>query len=253
MRLQGLSRATGHTPTQAIQLRPQTSTAIVLVLFCLGTLLAASARAQSHLGAPMFHSGFARADVERMAQELAKKPYTAPREAAKHWANLNYDQFRDVRVSQQAILWRGSRRKLEAHFLPVGWLFKNPVDIHVIDNGVVRQIAPGNALFQFGPLVEQPKADTPPIEFSGFRLNGPINRSNVFDEIAVFQGASYFRAVSKGQVYGLSARGLAIDTAQPKGEEFPFFRSGPWARPDIVFNTTALAPGCGTSSGHSSR
>jgi glucans biosynthesis protein len=160
-----------------------------------------------------------------MAQELAKKPYAAPREAAKHWANLNYDQFRDVRVGQQAILWRGSRRRLEAHLLPVGWLFKNAVDIHVIDNGVVRQIAPGNALFQFGPLVEQPKADTPPIEFSGFRLNGPINRSNVFDEIAVFQGASYFRAVSKGQVYGLSARGLAIDTAQPKGEEFPFFRS----------------------------
>ena len=47
----------------------------------------------------------------------------------------------------------------------------------------------------------------------------------MFDEIAVFQGASYFRGVSKGQVYGLSARGLAIDTAQPGGEEFPFFRA----------------------------
>ena len=37
-------------------------------------------------------------------------------------------------------------------------------------------------------------------------------------------GASYFRVVGKGQVYGLSARGPAIDTALPSGEEFPRFR-----------------------------
>jgi periplasmic glucans biosynthesis protein len=41
----------------------------------------------------------------------------------------------------------------------------------------------------------------------------------------VFQGASYFRAVGRGQTYGLSARGLAIDTARPGGEEFPIFRA----------------------------
>ena len=39
----------------------------------------------------------------------------------------------------------------------------------------------------------------------------------------MFQGASYFRAVGKGQSYGLSARGLAVDTAAPSGEEFPRF------------------------------
>ena len=36
-------------------------------------------------------------------------------------------------------------------------------------------------------------------------------------------GASYFRVVGKGQTYGLSARGMAIDTALPSGEEFPRF------------------------------
>ncbi len=39
-----------------------------------------------------------------------------------------------------------------------------------------------------------------------------------------FLGASYFRAVGKNQVYGLSARGLAIDTGLDSGEEFPFFK-----------------------------
>lgn len=52
----------------------------------------------------------------------------------------------------------------------------------------------------------------------------PINKADKQDEIATFLGASYFRVVGKGQVYGLSARGLAIDTALPSGEEFPRFR-----------------------------
>ena len=86
-------------------------------------------------------------------------------------------------------------------------------------------LQPDNALYEFGALVGQPKADTPPIGFSGLRINSPINRPNVFDEVLVFQGASYFRGVSRGQAYGLSARGLAIDVAQPSGEEFPFFRT----------------------------
>ena len=53
----------------------------------------------------------------------------------------------------------------------------------------------------------------------------PINRRAVFDEVAVFQGASYFRSLGEGQVYGLSARGLANKTADPEGEEFPAFRA----------------------------
>ena len=39
----------------------------------------------------------------------------------------------------------------------------------------------------------------------------------------VFLGASYFRALGAGQHYGLSARGLAIDTVGGQGEEFPRF------------------------------
>jgi glucans biosynthesis protein len=163
--------------------------------------------------------------VEQLARELANKPYAPPRQAPERWAGLTYDQYRDIRLRQQGIVWRGARRKFELQPLPVGWLFKSPVEINIIDHGVVRQLAGANALYDFGPLAGQPAADAPPIEFSGFRLNGPINRAGVFDEIAVFQGASYFRAVSKGQTYGLSARGLAIDTAQPSGEEFPFFKA----------------------------
>ena len=80
-------------------------------------------------------------------------------------------------------------------------------------------------MFEFGTVVGSPGPEEAPIGFSGLRINGPINQPNIFDEIFVFQGASYFRAVSRGQDYGLSARGLAVDVAQPSGEEFPFFRT----------------------------
>ena len=61
--------------------------------------------------------------------------------------------------------------------------------------------------------------------FAGFRLHAPINRADYFDEVAAFLGASYFRAVAKGQAYGLSARGLALKTGEPGPEEFPVFKA----------------------------
>ena len=67
------------------------------------------------------------------------------------------------------------------------------------------------------------KPPTGDIGFAGFRLHYPLNRPDYFDEICAFLGASYFRAVAQGQGYGLSARGLAIKTADPSGEEFPLF------------------------------
>src|SRR3546814_12787486 len=51
----------------------------------------------------------------------------------------------------------------------------------------------------------------------------PLNGDHL-GELAVFLGASYFRVLAAGQHYGLSARGLAIDTGLAKKEEFPYFR-----------------------------
>lgn len=61
------------------------------------------------------------------------------------------------------------------------------------------------------------------LEFTGFRLHTPLNVDTYRDEVAVFHGASYFRPLGKGNVYGLSARGLAIDMGEPQPEEFPSF------------------------------
>jgi glucans biosynthesis protein len=56
----------------------------------------------------------------------------------------------------------------------------------------------------------------------------------------VFQGASYFRAVAQHLLYGLSARGLAINTAEPAGEEFPAFTHFWVERPDPRANSIVI-------------
>jgi len=94
----------------------------------------------------------------------------------------------------------------------------------LVEGGQARLLKADGTLFSIGPNIPDPP-QAAPFGFSGFRVHGPLNRSDVMDEYAVFQGASYFRAVGRGQLYGLSARGLAINTAKPPGEEFPFFRS----------------------------
>jgi len=171
-------------------------------------------------------ASFAANTVEELARGLAKEAFVPPQEnVPEPWASIGYDQFRDIRFRRERAIWHGERRNFELHLLPTGWLYKYPVAINVVEDGIARPLQPDNALYDFGALVSQPKADTPPIGFSGLRINSPINRPNVFDEVLVFQGASYFRGVSRGQAYGLSARGLAIDVAQPSGEEFPFFRT----------------------------
>ena len=60
--------------------------------------------------------------------------------------------------------------------------------------------------------------------YAGFRVLYPLNKTNQLDELGAFLGASYFRLLGKDQRYGLSARGLALDTGESdRPEEFPIF------------------------------
>jgi glucans biosynthesis protein len=162
--------------------------------------------------------------VVQLASELAKKPFAPPKEEVPNGlADIGYDKYRDIRFRPERAIWRGQHRNFELHFLPAAWIYKYPITVNIVTAGVATPVKPDRDMFDFGKLVGQPPADSAPIKLSGFRINGPINQPGVFDEIVVFQGASYFRGISRGQTYGLSARGLAIDTGEPSGEEFPFF------------------------------
>jgi glucans biosynthesis protein len=163
--------------------------------------------------------------VKRLAEKLASADFEKPRiEVPEPFGKLSYDQYRDIRFRPEQAIWRGENLDYEVQLFPIGFIYDTPVEIFVVENGKARQLKADGRMFSLGPLIGK-GPEAAPFAFSGFRVHGPLNRADYFDEYLVFQGASYLRAVGRGQVYGMSARGLAINTAQPGGEEFPFFRT----------------------------
>ena len=167
---------------------------------------------------------FAPSYVRDLARAIASKPFEPPDEKLPDaLKDLNYDQYRSIRFLPEHALWRSEKLPFEAQFFHRGFFYKNRVDLYEVANGRAAPIRYRRDDFSFGQDIGQwPEAD---LGFAGFRIHAPINKPDYFDEVCVFLGASYFRAVAKGETYGLSARGLSIDTGETKGEEFPLFKA----------------------------
>lgn len=172
---------------------------------------------------PLHAQAFDFKDVALQARKSAAAPYVKPQKnLSSAVANLNYDQLRDIRFDPAKSHWRGQKLPFELAFFHQGRGFDSPVRIHEIIGKSVKEIKFDPASFSYGANTLTEK-DLAGLGFAGFRVHYPINNAKYKDEILAFLGASYFRAIGKAQRYGLSSRGLAIDTALSSGEEFPFF------------------------------
>lgn len=187
--------------------------ACAMVLF--GLCCARTASAQ----APAF--GFE--DVARIAQERAGSPYTPPATTLPPQLQaLDYDQLRDIRWRPERSLWRDATLPFEVQFFHRGRYHPEAVQIFDVSQRGVQPVhyAAGDYTFGHNALATEGWGD---LGHAGFRVHYPLNSPRYKDELIVFLGASYFRALGAGQVYGLSARGLAVDTVGGSGEEFPRF------------------------------
>lgn len=161
--------------------------------------------------------------VIALARDLGSRPYAAPTiELPKAVADATYDEYRKLRFRRDRALWAGKSR-FEIQLFHMGFLFKTPVQISVVDRGEVSPLTFDKGMFDYGGTGID-KSINGPLDYAGFRVHYDLNGPEYKDEIIVFLGASYFRYLGREQRYGLSARALAVDTAEPRGEEFPFFR-----------------------------
>lgn len=198
-------------------LRPHVSPAlrdwtIVVLLASLLTLLPASAMA-----------AFGFEDVAARAQKLAQQGYNAPsNDLPKELKELDYDQYRDIRFKPAQSIWRKQGLPFELQLFHPGLYYNAPVKISLVSNGKAAPLNFNADFFDYGKN-KLDRSKLKDIGYAGFRVHYPLNSTKYKDELLVFQGASYFRALGAGQRYGLSARGLAVDTAVYSGEEFPAF------------------------------
>ena len=156
------------------------------------------------------HKHFPRIMSLQLARERAKQPYVEAKVAMpENWQSLTFDQYRDIRFDINKSIWRGAPHGFSIDLLHTGFFYSSPVDIYVVAGGQqMRTQLSARSLHLRAPGAQAARA----ISISIIRASACATRStgkDYFDEFAVFQGASYFRAIGKGQIYGLSARGLA--------------------------------------------
>jgi glucans biosynthesis protein len=157
------------------------------------------------------------------ASKLSEESYEPPRNVPDFLLNITYDAWRDIRFDPPQALWKKENLPFTVQFFHPGFYYNYPVKIHTIESGRVTEVPFSPDLFTYGrnDFKDRIPAD---LGFAGFRLHYPIKTRDYLDEVAVFLGATYLRAVGRDHHYGASARGLALDTAASSGEEFPIFR-----------------------------
>ncbi|MFI8748979.1 glucan biosynthesis protein [Vreelandella lionensis] len=171
--------------------------------------------------------------VLERAKQLAASPYQAPEaNLPEALQALNYDGYRQIRFNPERAYWR-DESPFSLQLFHSGFLFQTPVTLNLVEAGEVTPLDFTADDFRYdGEASTLLEHDLSGSGHAGFRLHYPINTSDYADEFAVFLGASYFRLVGQHQAYGLSTRGLAINTASSQGEEFPAFREFWLVTPD---------------------
>lgn len=164
--------------------------------------------------------------VAARAEQRAHKPFHSPRIDFPDFLKadqLNYDKYREIEFRHQDALWASEKLPFRVEFFHPGYLYQEPVHLYEFTQTSVQPIRFVQDWFNYRGLhlPKQIPADT---GYAGFRLLYQLNESNKWDELGAFLGASYFRLLGKGQVYGQSARGLALDCGETdRPEEFPIF------------------------------
>lgn len=184
--------------------------------------------------------------VER-ARALARAPFVPPpRPAPELVEAIDYERHGAIRFRRERALWAAGPGRYPVSFFPLGRFFPHPVAIHAVEDGRARPVP-------FDPADYDSPPDSPWRAIgekgghAGFRIHESRTRPDWREQDwLAFLGASYFRAIGELGQYGLSARGVAIDVAEPGGEEFPAFTAywlAPAVRVDEPLTIDALLDG----------
>ena len=168
------------------------------------------------------------------AKDLGAKPYAAPpRPAPEIVAKIDYAIHGSLKYRTDAALFAQGPGQFPVTFFHLGQYFQKSVRMFHVAAGQAREIVYRPSLFDM-PADSIARQLGVNAGFAGFRFQesrkGQPNRANngtldwKTNDWAAFLGASYLRAIGADYQYGMSARGLAIDTAVAGlTEEFPDF------------------------------
>jgi glucans biosynthesis protein len=164
--------------------------------------------------------------LKERVRRMGKEAYTAPQPARPDVLHrLDYDQHGQIKFKTDLALWAEGPSPFPVTFFHLGRYFQKPVRMHVVDMGQAREILYEDHYFDM-PATSPARELGKTTGFAGFRFqerrDGKLDWRN--NDWVAFLGASYFRAIGENFQYGLSARGLAVNTVvHDVPEEFPDF------------------------------
>lgn len=173
--------------------------------------------------------------VAQKAEQRARKPFHSPKIDFPDFLKadqLDYDKYREIEFRHDKALWAADNLPFRVEFFHPGYLYQEPVHINEFTINAVQPVRFVQDFFNYRGLHLEKRIPAD-LGYAGFRILYPLNDPDKFDELGAFQGASYFRLLGKGQRYGQSARGLALDCGETdRGEEFPLFTDWWLGKPD---------------------
>ncbi|MFO1117741.1 MAG: glucan biosynthesis protein D [Beijerinckiaceae bacterium] len=189
----------------------------------LGVVPAVAQDAQLKLGPA---KPFSFALLKEQAKEMSKGAYTPPpKPSPEIMDQLNYEEWGKIRFRTEYALFAKGPQQSPISFFHLGKFFRKGIQINAVDGGQAREIIYDQSYFDMpadSPARKLPQG----VGFAGFKIqepkDGPLDWHT--QDWVAFLGASYFRAIGELRQYGLSARGVALDTWQVgREEEFPDF------------------------------
>jgi glucans biosynthesis protein len=182
--------------------------------------------------------------VQKIAQARALAPYTPlPNALPPQLKNLKPPQEAEINWKDSYRLWRKKGLPFQVDFYHISNAFPSGPRINTVDRKGAHPLAYSPSFFTFGDLALNPPLPAT-LPYAGFYLRYPLptalqQKPNMLNGFFSVLGGNYFRVLAEDQVYGLSARGVAIDTSVPdKPEEFPQFTD--WWLHEPAANATQL-------------
>ena len=166
------------------------------------------------------------AAVVEIARTLARRPYAPPpNDLPDALASLTYEQYVSIKALPSVLVWSGENRGFVVQPLHRGFVFSNPVTLFTVEDGLVRRVAYDRSRYDFGKL--NVPANVADIGFSGFSLSYNFGEGEP-TEFAIVQGATFFRALARGQNFGVVARALTLEARRDarRGDSRCSARSG---------------------------
>ena len=165
------------------------------------------------------------AHAKQVAEQLSSQPFVKTPMMQIDTGRITYDRYQHIKFQQKKTFWRDEDLPFQLEFMHPGMHFIRPIELFSWEKGTAQPIKFSSSYYDYSEVkslnLEQDEAK---MGFTGFRILSKLGKTNPGDmhaETVAFQGASYFRALGQEQKYGLSARGLAINTSLEGQEEFP--------------------------------